>query len=318
MRRLRFIRRLSADARRLFHIKEEGFWRRVVLGYLLTGITHFCMVLPLFSLFSAASVAWERLNATQGTTANQFVREHAGKEHHFLRNLSAFADAIPATELRSQSVYRSFSGFEIEGWVGVALALLLGLVFLQWPPLAVFGLVRERFSWRHYWRPWLAYLATVIGTGLTVFFGILTLSNLTYYSTEVIGQAQRQPREIRCRLDLETAVRTAGSCLRQRGYEPGEQELFAFDMVPNGNTVAQLQLLPYRKSGPETWRLGWSGMRRTSPLLGLQLLSSVKAAETVITINTDAGRLLSRQAAQEWLAVADALAAAVKEKQGQP
>jgi predicted Ser/Thr protein kinase len=315
MQRLRFIRQLSAEARRVFHIKEEGFWRRVVTGYALTGLTHLCMLVPLFAVFNAGSVAWESLNASQQMTANEFVRENAGKEHHFLRNLSAFSGTIPATELRSERVYGSFSGFEIHGWVGVALALLFGFVLLQLPPLLTFGMVRARFTWAYYWRPWLGYIGTVAGTGLLVFWGIFALSYLTYFSTDGISLPQRQTREIRCPMDLDAAVRVVGSCLRQRGYQSGEQKLFAFDAIPKGDTVAQLQLEPYQKSGP-AWRLGWSGMRRVSPPLDLQFLSTTKPAETVITLNPDAGRFLSREAALEWLESADAITAAAKAQQG--
>jgi hypothetical protein len=43
MKRLRFIPQLSAEAGRLFRM-EYGFLRRVVAGYLLTGIIHLSMV----------------------------------------------------------------------------------------------------------------------------------------------------------------------------------------------------------------------------------------------------------------------------------
>jgi hypothetical protein len=272
------------------------------------------MLVPLIAVFNAASTSWECLNMRQQTTASEFVQENASKEHHFLRNLSAFADTIPATELRSLAVYQSFSGFEmINGWARVVLFLLFGFALLQVPSLLTFELVQARFSWAHYWRPWLAYLATVAGTGLLVFWGIFVFSNLTY----PILQPQRPAREIRCRLDLETAARIVQSCLRQRGYDSDNQQFFVFDTVPKGDTVAELRLPLYRRSHAN-WRLGWSGARRTAPLLDFQLLSSVRPPETVITLNSDAGALLSREGAQEWIEAADAVAAAVKEKQRAP
>ena len=185
------------------------------------------------------------------------------------------------------------------------LVLLFGCLLLQVPPLLTFELVRTRFSWAHYWRPWLAYLATVFGTGLLVFWGIFVFSNLT----NPVFQPQRPAREIRCRLDSATAARTVQGCLAQRGYEIDKRQLFVFDTVPKGDTVAELGLASYRKSHGG-WRLGWSGARRTAPLLDLQLLSSVKPAETIITLNPETGGLLSREGAAEWVAAADALATA--------
>ncbi len=242
------------------------------------------------------------------TSAADFVRENAGKEHHFLRTLNTFTDNIPQTELRSLVVHHGFS-IDSNSWSSVLVYLLFAFVLLQTPPLLTFSLVKARYSWAQYWRPWLAYLVTVFGTGLFVFFGMGVFSSLTL----PIRQKPRQAREIRCHLDYGTAAAIVQGCLMQRGYESVDQQYFAFDTVPKGNLVAELRLALYRKTHGE-WRLGWRGARRTASLLNLQILSSVRPAETVITLNADAGGLLSEEALQEWTASADALAAAVKQK----
>jgi hypothetical protein len=311
IKRLAFIPQLSAEAGKLFRM-EYGFWRRVLTGYVLTGLIHLIMVLMTLAILNAAFSAWEMLHwPPVATTASAFALEYTGKEHRLLRTLTAFTDTVPTSELRLESA--ASNGW---GWTSVIFGALIGFGFLQFPVFSVLGWGRASFSWAHYWRPWLAFFATMAGSGLVVFLGIFL-----YSSTFLLAPARGaglgpQNREIRTNLQVDAVKSTVLECVLKAGYQPCGYDLFAFEAVPKGATLAQVQRLQYWKPSPfDRWRFTWRGMQRISPHFIVQLLSSEHPVETVLTINAGSERLFGREASKDWQALLDAVEAALKAKE---
>jgi hypothetical protein len=315
-KRLHFIPQLSAEAGRLFRM-EYSFFRKVFAGYLLTGIIHLIMLLPVLAILDAAFCSWEMLLwPAAATSASAFASDYTGKEYRLLRKLNAFTDNMPATELRLESK-NSPGGWP--GWSRVVAEVLFGFGLLEFPPWIVLGWGRARFSWAHYWRPWLGFLATMAGSGLVVFWGIFSYSSAFLQIAEAGVEPRPQNLEIRSRLDVGAVQPDVGRCFLRRGYALCGLADFSFDAVPKGLPVGQVRLLQFRKPSPfDRWRFTWHGMQRISPFFVVQLLSSQKPAETLITINIASGHLLGRVATNDGQALLDAVATAVKAKEPPP
>jgi hypothetical protein len=216
IKRLRFIPQLSAEAGRLFRM-EYGFLRRVFAGYLLTGIVHVTMVLVTLALLNAVFCSWEMLHwPPAATTAYAFAFEHTSKEHRLLRTLNTFTDAMPTTELRLDGAVSA--GWP--GWTRVVIEVVFGLGCLQFPALAVLGWGGGRFSGEHYWRPWLAFLGTVTGSGLVVFWGIFFYSSPFLQISAAGAELRLQNREIRSSLNVAVVKATVSDCVLKPGYQP--------------------------------------------------------------------------------------------------
>ena len=238
-----------------------------------------------------------------------------GKEHRLLRTLQAFKDTVPTTELRLESAVSA-------GWPGWAIVLVAGLIwfgFLQFPAWAVLGWGRASFSWAHYWRPWLAFIATMAGSGLVVFWGIFLYSSIFFLMPASGAELSPENREIRSGLNVGAVRSTVLDCVFKAGYQPCGSDSFAFDTVPKGVTVAQVQRLQYWKPSTfDRWRFTWRGMQRISPQFVVQLLWTEKPVETVITINAGSEHVFGREAAKNWQALLDAVKAALKAKETAP
>ena len=309
IKRLPFIPELSAEAGRLFKM-EYGFLRKVLAGYLLTGLVHLIMLLPILAILNAAFGSWEILQwPPAATTESAFENEYAGKEYRLLRKLNAFADKVPDTELRSD--------FDISpgrpGWPLIALELLVGFGLLQFPPWIVLGWGRARFSWAHYWRPWLAFFGTMTGSGLVAFLGLFTYSSAFLHITEAGAAPKPQQQEVRSTLDVDAVQSALGGCLLRRGFFPCSVAYFSFDAVPKGARLGQIRLLQYWKPNPfDRWRFTWRGVQRITPFFVVQLISSEKPAETLITINVASAPRFGSDAAKDQQALLSAVVEAVK------
>jgi hypothetical protein len=82
------------------------------------------------------------------------------------------------------------------------------------------GLGGGRFSWEHYWRPWLAFLGTVTGSGLVVFWGIFFYSSPFLQISAAGAELRLQNREIRSSLNVAVVKATVSDCVLKPGYQP--------------------------------------------------------------------------------------------------
>jgi tRNA A-37 threonylcarbamoyl transferase component Bud32 len=309
MKRLPFIPQLSAEAGRLFKM-EYGFLRKVLAGYLLTGLVHLIMLLPILMILNAAFGSWEILHwPPTATTASAFESQYTGREYRLLRKLNAFADKVPDTELRPE--------FDISpgrpGWPLIALELLAGFGLLQFPPWIVLGWGRARFSWAHYWRPWLAFFGTMTGSGLVAFVGLFTYSSALLHITDAGAAPKPQQLELRSTQDVDAAQSALGGCFIRRGFFPCSLAHFSLDAVPKGARLGQARLLQYWKPNPfDRWRFTWRGVQRTSPFFVVQLISSEKPAESLITVDVASAPRFASAAAKDEQALLDAVDEAVK------
>ena len=83
--------------------------------------------------------------------------------------------------------------------------------------------------------------------------------------------------------DLQTVVARLEGWANANGYEKGDTSRWTLNSVPQRQTLANLERLHFWKPNVfDRWQMTPTGLRRASPDLSFQIISSAKSKETIV------------------------------------
>ena len=246
-------------------------------------------VLGYLALIAAHYSAWQQPWVDRrGDAAHvEFRQLYQGREHHLVRQLSAFRSDPPRVELVAQGAY-----FEMHTYT-IRFYFLIGVILLAGAAAIVLDDVRVRTSWLTYGVLTVAHLFALVAA--------LGLANLLPSFTSLI-QVQRLPdggifigggasatgvrREVACQTTSDEVASRVKAWMEAHGYKMAYRSEWQLDTVPEGKTVARVRIVGARKSDPfEAIQMTWRGPRRLTPILDIRSISSVTGAESLVTID---------------------------------
>ncbi|MCI0356979.1 MAG: serine/threonine protein kinase [Planctomycetaceae bacterium] len=250
-------------------------------------------VLGFWALIAAHTPFWE--NAWLGGTSSHrgvaLGDRYQGKEHHLLRELSAFREEIPRVELVMQgahfemsfhgSLWMAITGFTLVG--GGAAALLDAPLF--------------RRHWARYFG-----LACAHATALVVALGAAhlgaTFASMIQFERTADGWSLGSGlsvtgvgRQVTCQASSEQVAAAIREWMETSGYRPTYRSEWKLDTVPTGKTIAYVRVQGAKKRSMfDAIYMTWRGPRRVAPYLDVRWISSVSPVESSVTIDAGAAR----------------------------
>ncbi len=253
--------------------------------------------LSFFYLLSAIMVQWEasprRWNAVV-VSAAEFEARHEGKEHQLIRQLDAFKETVPTTELSRRDGRYSWN---LSLWAGspslnhlnswyvasILLAAALVVFLLAQQYFAAEDISIWRWNFRAGYRPAAALTALVVASTVVAYGTLHVIWDFQPGGTVVEAPTKR--------LTLAATVEQVDAAVTQwaqaSGHATGDVSRWVFDTVPQGKPIAQLEIASaWKPSIFARWQMTPFGLRHISPHLAFQILGTDQPAQSIVTIST--------------------------------
>jgi|GEM_PF-2414055 len=295
----------------------EGEQRRMGLGLkTFNRVSALVMfVLGFWALIAAHTPFWENawLGGPSSIRGVSLDERYQGKEHHLLRELSAFREEMPRVELVMQSahfdmpgltsLWLAFAGCTLVG--GAAAALLDAPLFRR----HAFQYVRAACS--HAAAMIVALGAAHVGATFASTIQFERKEDGSWYlGSELSATGVR--RQVTCQASSEQVAAAIQQWLASHGYRPTYRSEWKVDTVPAGKTAAYVRVQGAGKASMfDAIRMTWRGPLRTAPYLDMRWISSINPSESSVTIDAGVARKGFGEA-ESYAPILDSLEQAIK------